>query len=56
MSTQPDEAPTEYPSAWRPRGAPVPDDELEPLAVETFLASLSATEFQALMARVRGLR
>jgi hypothetical protein len=50
----PEPEPTAYPSAWRPRGAPIPDDELEPLEVETYIGSLSAAQLQALLARARG--
>jgi hypothetical protein len=52
---EPDEAPsTAYPSAWRPRGAPIPDDELDPPDVEAYLGSLTPAQLQALLARARG--
>jgi hypothetical protein len=49
--------PTAYPSSWRPPGAPPPDvpPSLEALqmAVDAYVASLSAEEFDALVARTR---
>jgi hypothetical protein len=52
-----DEPPTSYPSSWRPREAPISDDEpLEPLAVEAYIGSLSQTELTLLLARARGDR
>jgi hypothetical protein len=55
MTTQPDDAPsTAYPSAWRPREAPIPDDELDPPDVEAYIGSLTPTELTLLLARARG--
>jgi hypothetical protein len=48
-----DAPPTAYPPSWRPREAPIPDDELEPLEVETYIASLSPAELQSLLTRAR---
>jgi hypothetical protein len=57
--TRPDmQGPTAYPSGWRPKGAPPPDEpvnlEALALAIDAYLAALSDAEFAALAARVRG--
>jgi hypothetical protein len=44
----------DYPDAWKPRERVELDEALEPLAVEAWLASLSAVEFAQLVARARG--
>jgi hypothetical protein len=56
--TRPD--PTAYPSSWRPAGAPPPDApdpaanaEAVALAVDAYIAALSPTEFDQLVARTR---
>ena len=43
-----------YPPSWRPKG--LPDPEIEPTAVEVWLASLDESEFDALARKVRGYR
>jgi hypothetical protein len=48
--------PTEYPAAWRPRGAPPfepvePDPQPEPLAMELHAAAMSDEEWQAFVKR-----
>ena len=49
--------PTDYPSAWRPAGAPPPDTpvnvEALALAVDAYIAALSPEEFDALVVRTR---
>ena len=57
-STTPEPAPTGYPARWRPRWAPEPepeepDPEIKPLAVEIWLASLDADEFDRVIKRAR---
>ena len=51
--------PTEYPAAWRPRGAPPfepvePEPALQPLAMELHAAAMSDEEWQAFVKRARG--
>lgn len=53
MSTQP-EPDDSYPSSWTPKG--LRDREIQPTAVEVWLASLDESEFDALARRVRGYR
>ena len=53
MSTQP-EPDDSYPSSWTPKG--LRDREIQPTAVEVWLASLDQNEFDALARRVRGYR
>ena len=51
------EGPTGYPDSWRPNGAPRPAPapaEAIAMAVDTYVASLSPEEFDALVARTRG--
>jgi hypothetical protein len=48
-----------YPDSWKPRGAPQtapPAPPLEPLlmAIDGYIAGLSAEEFDQLVARTRG--
>jgi hypothetical protein len=53
--TQPD--PVEYPSAWRPKGAPEPQPETPTIAiqfaVESYVAALSDAELTDLLNRTR---
>ena len=51
--------PTEYPSAWTPRGAPQPAAPAAPaeavaLAVDSYVAALTESEFDQLVSRTRG--
>jgi hypothetical protein len=54
--------PTDYPSAWTPRGAPQARAPAAPaapaeaiaMAVDSYVASLSDDEFRALVERTRG--
>ena len=51
--------PTDYPSAWTPRGAPQAESRPAPaeavaMAVDSFSAALSQQEFDALVARTCG--
>jgi hypothetical protein len=49
--------PTDYPSNWpgaRSQAAPATPTEAVALAVDAFVASLSDTEFRALVERTRG--
>jgi hypothetical protein len=43
-----------YPSSWTPKG--LPDRDIEPTAVEAWLASLDESEFDAMARRVRNYR
>jgi hypothetical protein len=49
--------PTAYPSGWRPKGAPPPDEppnvEALALAIDAYLSALTDEEFAALVERVR---
>ena len=49
--------PTGYPSGWRPKNAPPPDEppnvEAIALAIDAYISALSPEEFSALVARVR---
>ena len=54
MSTP--EPSSEYPESWRPRGIPDTHDEIEPLAVEVWLASLPERDLALMLQRVRGMR
>lgn len=54
--TTPEPPDDQYPSSWRPRWAPVPESELAPLEVETYIASLSTSEHALMMARVKRLK
>jgi hypothetical protein len=54
--TQP--GPTEYPSSWRPPGAPEPQPETASaiavrMAIESFLAAISDAELDDLLSRTR---
>jgi hypothetical protein len=56
--TRPDmQGPTCYPSGWRPKNAPPPDEppnfEALALAIDAYLAALTDAEFAALVERVR---
>jgi hypothetical protein len=53
MTTTPEPVDDSYPDAWKPRERVQRDDELEPLAVEAFIASLSPAELQSLLTRAR---
>lgn len=52
--------PTAYPSNWRPQGAPPPDSAAPPniealqICIDSYVASLSPAEFDALVQRTRG--
>jgi hypothetical protein len=55
--------PTGYPDSWRPRGAPAPEPQAQSspapvealeLALDAYVASLTDTEFAALVERTRG--
>jgi hypothetical protein len=43
-----------YPDSWKPRKARQRDNALNPTEAELWLASLSAAELAAVLARVRG--
>jgi hypothetical protein len=52
------DSPTDYPSAWTPRGAQQPASSPAPieavaLAVDAYVASLSDEEFDAMVQRTR---
>ena len=56
--TRPDQqGATAYPSGWRPKGAPPPDEppnvEAIALAIDAYISALTDEEFAALVARVR---
>jgi hypothetical protein len=49
--------PTEYPSSWRPAGAPPADtapSEAVAMAIDSYIAALSPEEFNQLVQRTRG--
>jgi hypothetical protein len=52
--TEPVDDSDSYPASWKPKG--LPDREIEPTAVEVWLASLDENAFEALARRVRGMR
>jgi hypothetical protein len=53
---EPDDAPTGYPTSWRPSYIVERDNQVDPTAAEVWLASLDETEFESLTRRVRGYR
>ena len=54
MTAEPDQPPTDYPSAWKPREARERDRALDLTAAEAWLGSLSPAELQAALQRGRG--
>ena len=48
---EPEDQPTDYPAEW---GYTAPHDNPVGLAIDSFVASLTAAEFNALVARTRG--
>jgi hypothetical protein len=54
MTTTPSDEPVEYPSRWRPPGAPPFEPEIEPSAAEAWLAAMTDEEYFAMTKRVRG--
>jgi hypothetical protein len=56
MTTEPEPVDDSYPSSWRPSYIRERDEALEPLAVETWLASLPPRELQLLLAKIETMR
>ena len=58
----PEQPPTRYPEAWKPRGAPdfepepEPESVLRPLEMELHCAAMSDAEWAAFTRRARGGR